>query len=113
MRMPRLHFGRRRRNPASAALVIVFCLGYVGYDHLCQEWQKRQAWSGSVTRVYQEKGFLGGSKAPSHGYWEVRTTDGEERSVRIWTRSLWNEALPGDVVVKREGELHPLVISNR
>ena len=46
-------------------------------------------------------------------YWDVRTSDGEVRSVRIWSRSLWGAARPGDGLIKREGELHPDLIARR
>jgi len=91
-------------------LILIVGLTYFGYDHLCQAWQKQEAWSGTVVRVYREKTFLGGIKPPKNHYWDVWTTDGEVRSVRIWSRSLWSGAIRGVRLIKRSGELHPEVV---
>ena len=84
----------------------------IGYDRICQALQKQESWSGTVVRVYTQPGF-GRRHTSRTRYWEVRTTDGEVRSERIWSQSLWSAASPGDRLIKREGQLHPQFVGRR
>jgi hypothetical protein len=108
----RLGFGRRRRRGLSVGAILAIVLAVVGYDQFCQALQKQEAWSGTVVRVYTQPG-LGRRHSSVTRYWDVRTADGEVRSVRIWSRTLWGAASPGDELIKREGELHPDLLPRR
>jgi hypothetical protein len=109
----RVGFGRRPCRRASVGVVLLIVVGLLGYDHLLQAQQEQEAWSGTMVRVYAKPGYLGGRKSSARRYWDVRTADGEVRSVRIWSRSLWNDARPGDWLIKRGGELHPDLLPRR
>ncbi len=83
-----------------------------GCDRFCQALQKQEGWSGTVLRVYTRPWF-GRRHSSVTRYWDVRTADGQVRSVRIWSRTLWSAASPGDGLIKREGELHPDLLPRR
>lgn len=105
-------FGRRRRR-VSTFWTLVILFGLVGYDLLGSALQKQESWQGVVTRVYLERSILSSRKSSGNCYWDVRTTDGELRTIRIRVRDHWYSARPGDSVIKREGILDPEVLTRR
>jgi hypothetical protein len=110
---PRWRWGRRRRNPAGAAVAILLALCYVGYDQWVTSAQTREEFTGTIARVYDHKPFFSGRDSVGERYWDVRTAEGDVHSVRIRPRSLWSDARPGDRVVKRAGEANPGLIGQR
>lgn len=112
MRTSLFGFRRRRRGKLSAGVVLLVLGGLFGYDQICRALQRRESWSGTVVRVYTERG-LGSRNSSRNRYWEVRTAEGNLLSERIWSRDLWKMASRGDRLIKREGELHPQLLTSR
>ncbi len=106
-------FFPRRRKRASAGLVLLMVAPLVGYDVLRDEWQKRKAFDGAITRVYSERSFFSGRRNSFRHYWEIRGSDGEEHSVMLRPKSFWSDGRNGDWVVKRAGELYPELPGHR
>jgi hypothetical protein len=104
---------RRARSAKSLLIAIPFVLVWLGYDQFQRSQQTKEAWNGTIVRQYQERPFLGSGRSTPNRYWDVRMGDGEVRTVRVYTRSLWNDGIPGDWVIKRTGELDPVLISRR
>ena len=82
----------------------------IGAHIVRSEMQKREEWSGTVVRVYAERGAL--SRRSSTPYWDVRTTTGEIRSPAISPRSEWKKARVGDHVVKHAGNYNPTIVGH-
>jgi hypothetical protein len=106
----RFGFGRRRR-PARVGLIVLFVALFVGYDYAASELQKRQEWSGWIERTYSSRGILSTNRTRSKHYWEVRSSDGELHTVRIYSSATWSAGWTGAPVIKTAGELDPIVTS--
>ena len=91
------------------ALILLFVAAFVGYDSAMRSWQKSESWSGTIERTYAERGFLSRGNSPSKRYWDVRTSDGEVETVRVYSSHTWNCGHRGVGVIKREGELDPVL----
>ena len=104
---------RRARSAKSLVIAVPLILVWLGYDHYQRSQQTKEEWNGTIVRQYQERPFLGSSRSTPNRYWDVRTGKGEVRTVRVYARSLWNDGIPGNWVIKRTGELDPAITRRR
>ncbi len=72
--------------------------------------QMHDSWTGTVVRVYDGDSFFtrisAGSFGWPHRYWEVRTSTGEIKTVRLYSRP-WQQVRAGDAVIKQQGHIAP------
>ncbi len=104
---------RRRGSVASAIVVIPLVLAFVAYDDWARSRQMKEAFQGTIVRVYKERPFWSRRGSASHRYWDVRTAGREERAIRIYSRDLWSAGAHGMSVIKRDGELDPDLLGRR
>lgn len=102
------YFGRGRRK-ASAGVIVCFLALFLGIEFARDEYQRRQEYSGTITRRYSALQFA--SRKSYRLYWDIRSSDGEIHSPWIRPRSYWESAREGAHVVKKAGELYPTVVS--
>lgn len=100
-------FRTRRRRTGSALIIIPLLAVWFGHDQWGRSQQTKEAWQGTIVRAYQEKPFWGTRRTSAHRCWDVRSSNGELHTVRVYARSLWSAGVPGQYVVKNAGELDP------
>lgn len=105
----RFGVGRRRRPASIGAVALVIGL-VLGWDYVQAELQRREEYSGTIVRVYSERSFPGSRSF--HRFWDIRATDGQIHAARIRARSEWNAGRGGLRVIKRVGELNPVIQGN-
>ncbi len=113
--MFRMRFGSRRRKASWAtlpiALVLVLCSW--GYDDLCRTSQTKEAWQGTIEKGYTSSLSFASTDRKRRRFWDVRSSDGSVRSVRVYSDALWRMGRPGDPVVKHAGQLEPYLMQCR
>jgi hypothetical protein len=72
--------------------------------------QMHDSWTGTVVRIYDADSTFtwvsGGAFGMPRRYWEVRTSSGEIRTVRLYSWP-WQQARPGDAIIKQQGQIEP------
>jgi hypothetical protein len=105
---------RRRRGSAAGAIVVIpVVLAFIVYDDWTRSRQMKEAFQGTIVRVYKERPPWSRHGSASHLYWDVRTAGREDHAIRVYSRDLWNAGAHGMSVIKREGELDPDLLGRR
>jgi len=107
MGLPGFGFGFRRRRRASAGVVLLMLIPLLGIDVIRDTLQTREAYSGTIERIYAERSLLSGRRNNFNHYWDIRGTDGELHTLRIRSKAAWGAAHRGQWINKRAGELYP------
>ncbi|MBI4717079.1 MAG: hypothetical protein HY763_04685 [Planctomycetes bacterium] len=94
-------------------VVLVLFVGMLGYEEVNKSLQTRETWQGEVVRVHHGNWFFTSKRRSRRWYWDVRTTDGGVRTVRVYGAGKWPTASRGDWAVKQAGTLDPYVIRHR
>lgn len=104
----RSRWSRRRRFSLP---IFLLALGVVfGADGAERWYARRQEWTGQIVKKYEDRDWWRSSRrhnGPKRKIWDVVTTDGETRSVKVYVPELWSAGRVGDPVVKHSGELDP------
>lgn len=103
-----MHFRPRRK--ASFGMVVLFLGVFLAWDQVERSFVRNEALTGTIVRSYEKGGHRTQSRGSSKRFWDVQTADGNVHSLRVYSSSIWRDAIPGETIVKEAGTLDPRVI---
>lgn len=103
-----MHFRPRRK--ASLGMVVVFLGVFLAWDQVERSFVRNEALTGTIVRSYEKGSHRSQSRGSSKRFWDVQTPDGKVHSLRVYSSSIWRDAIPGETIVKEAGTLDPRVI---
>ena len=100
----------RPRRKASFGMIVLFLGVFFAWDQVERSFVRNEALTGTIVRSYEKGSYRKQSRGTSKRFWDVETPDGKVHALRVYSSSIWRDAVPGETIVKEAGTLDPRVI---